>query len=118
MPNLWDHFSFRRNHENHHKLQDGLFQIASQTCSILVKVNNTNNICYGNSSTNVHYKFSGRDSEPDPPDPEHMKILIPKRQSSFSGYKKRLSVRNESMIIICVITKYEKLQFCIKLPIS
>lgn len=34
-------------------------QIASQTCSILVQVNNTNNISYGNNATNVHYNNFG-----------------------------------------------------------
>lgn len=43
----------RTDDENeHHNLQEGLFQIASQTCNILVQVNNTNNINFG---TNVHY---------------------------------------------------------------
>ncbi|CRK87377.1 CLUMA_CG001179, isoform A [Clunio marinus] len=31
----------------HHNLEEGLFQIASQTCNILVQVNNTNNINLG-----------------------------------------------------------------------
>ncbi|KAK0181173.1 hypothetical protein PV327_003479 [Microctonus hyperodae] len=38
-------------------LQDGLFQIASQACHILVQVNNTQNVSYGgnNTVTNVAY---------------------------------------------------------------
>ena len=36
----------------HHNLQEGLFQIASQTCNILVQVNNTNNINLG---SDFHY---------------------------------------------------------------
>ncbi|KAJ8688433.1 hypothetical protein QAD02_024228 [Eretmocerus hayati] len=38
-------------------LQDGLFQIASQACHILVQVNNTHNVSYGgsNSVTNLAY---------------------------------------------------------------
>ena len=39
-------------------LQEGLFQIASQTCNILVQVNNTN-ISYGNNATNVTYGGGG-----------------------------------------------------------
>ncbi|XP_024936685.1 phospholipase D3 isoform X2 [Cephus cinctus] len=42
-------------------LQDGLFQIASQACHILVQVNNTHNVSYGGSNhvTNVAYsKYS------------------------------------------------------------
>lgn len=56
MPYFWDYMNFGRSHhhENQRKLQDGLFQIASQTCSLLVQVNNTNNISFGNNSTNVH----------------------------------------------------------------
>lgn len=40
-----------------HNLQDGLFQIASQTCHILVQVNNTHNISYGgnNNVRNIAY---------------------------------------------------------------
>nr|XP_050851450.1 5'-3' exonuclease PLD3-like isoform X4 [Vespula vulgaris] len=34
-------------------LQDGLFQIASQACHILVQVNNTHNVSYGGGSNNV-----------------------------------------------------------------
>lgn len=57
MPYFWDYMNLGRTHahpENQRKLQDGLFQIASQTCSLLVQVNNTNNISFGNNSTNVH----------------------------------------------------------------
>lgn len=54
MPYFWDHFGKDHSHQKHHNLQEGLFQIASQTCSLLVQVNNTNNISYGNNSTNVH----------------------------------------------------------------
>lgn len=50
MPFFWDR---GRPYQNHHNLQEGLFQIASQTCSLLVQVNNTNNISYGNNSTNI-----------------------------------------------------------------
>lgn len=62
MPSLWDYIHIRNfnnenhtNNANHHNLQDGLFQIATQTCSILVQVNNTNNISYGDNSTNIQY---------------------------------------------------------------
>lgn len=54
---FWDYIHLGRSRTNeddelHHNLQEGLFQIASQTCNILVQVNNTNNITLG---TNVHY---------------------------------------------------------------
>lgn len=103
MPNFWDNFGFsRQGPQTHHNLQDGLFQIASQTCSILVKVNNTNNICYGNNSANVHYDFSGRDGGSD-----QTKDLIPasRKMPSFSGYKKRLSVSTICKIRMYVHTK-------------
>lgn len=49
---FWDYIHLSRSRTNDdnddehdpHNLQDGLFQIASQTCNILVQVNNTNNI--------------------------------------------------------------------------
>lgn len=93
MPAFWDNLSFSRpGQQTHHNLQDGLFQIASQTCSILVKVNNTNNICYENNSTNVHYDFTNSNGSAS----SHTKVLIPalKKQSYISGYKQRLSVSN------------------------
>nr|CAH7728067.1 unnamed protein product [Callosobruchus chinensis] len=52
MPHFWD---FGRSHKPPRNLQDGLFQIASQTCSLLVQVNNTNNISYGNNSRTMHF---------------------------------------------------------------
>lgn len=56
---FWDNFG-RQGRQEHHNLQDGLFQIATQTCSILVQVNNTNNISYGDNATNVLYNdFAG-----------------------------------------------------------
>ncbi|XP_076658422.1 5'-3' exonuclease PLD3 isoform X1 [Halictus rubicundus] len=47
-------------------LQDGLFQIASQACHILVQVNNTHNVSYGgnNNVRNIAYsKCSARDED-------------------------------------------------------
>lgn len=55
---FWDYIHLGRSQTNHdddcggtdekpHNLQDGLFQIATQTCNILVQVNNTNNINFG-----------------------------------------------------------------------
>lgn len=57
---LWDYIHIGRpDRPPHHNLQEGLFQIASQTCSILVQVNNTN-ISYGHNSSNVQYNnFTG-----------------------------------------------------------
>lgn len=60
-PGFWDYIHLGRsrtdeeNDEAHHNLQEGLFQIASQTCNILVQVNNTNNINFG---SNFHYSNS------------------------------------------------------------
>lgn len=51
MPHFWE---FGKSSPKHRNLQDGLFQIASQTCNLLVQVNNTNNISYGNNSSNIH----------------------------------------------------------------
>lgn len=51
MPHFWDYFA--RGSPKHRNLQDGLFQIASQTCNLLVQVNNTNNISYGGNSMNI-----------------------------------------------------------------
>lgn len=53
MTRFWDFFGRESPPQHHHNLQDGLFQIASQTCSLLVQVNNTNNISYGHNSTNI-----------------------------------------------------------------
>lgn len=49
-----------------HNLQDGLFQIASQACHILVQVNNTHNVSYGgnNNVRNIAYsKCSDNDED-------------------------------------------------------
>lgn len=46
-------YIFGRRRPKQHNLQEGLFQIASQTCNLLVQVNNTNNISYGNNSMNI-----------------------------------------------------------------
>lgn len=63
MPGWWDYIHIHRPEDETaapgHNLQDGLFQIASQTCSILVQVNNTNNISYGANSSNVTYNQFG-----------------------------------------------------------
>lgn len=50
---FWDYFGSKGPSPTHRNLQDGLFQIASQTCNLLVQVNNTNNISYGGHSTNI-----------------------------------------------------------------
>jgi hypothetical protein len=58
---FWDYIHLGRSRTNeeddqaHHNLQEGLFQIASQTCNILVQVNNTNNITLG---SDFHYATS------------------------------------------------------------
>lgn len=68
MPTIWEYIHLGRTDSNsssypQHNLQEGLLQIASQTCNILVQVNNTNNISYGNNATNVQYNsFEGKPS--------------------------------------------------------
>lgn len=86
MPHFWE---FGRSPPKHRNLQDGLFQIASQTCSLLVQVNNTNNISYGNNSSNIHVNTlsrpgSSRSRTPNSPersnqepDREQLLVLIP-----------------------------------------
>ncbi|KAJ8921571.1 hypothetical protein NQ315_010476 [Exocentrus adspersus] len=83
MPHFWD---FGKSTPKHRNLQDGLFQIASQTCSLLVQVNNTNNISYGNNSSNIHLNnlsTGSRSRSPDPQtgsrgaDREQLLVLIP-----------------------------------------
>lgn len=56
---FWDYVHIGRpqqeERQQYRNLQEGLLQIASQTCNILVQVNNTNNISYGDNATNVQY---------------------------------------------------------------
>lgn len=107
---FWDFFGSSER-QQHHNLQEGLFQIASQTCSILVQVNNTNNISYGNNATNIQNNYfesiakaaastsNGRFGST-PYDSEQSLVLLPQSGSSnrggakkiFSEYKHRLSV--------------------------
>lgn len=62
---FWDYIHLGRSRTDgeddqaHHNLQEGLFQIASQTCNILVQVNNTNNINLG---SDFHYATSTNSS--------------------------------------------------------
>lgn len=110
MPQFWDYFGKSQPKLN---LQDGLFQIASQTCNLLVQVNNTNNISYGQNATNIHMnnlplstprtsRSRGGDD-----DSEQLVVLIPpndrniKYKPGMFG-KPRLSVNNQ----LCVRSKY------------
>lgn len=87
MPHFWE---FGKSSPKHRNLQDGLFQIASQTCSLLVQVNNTNNISYGNNSSNIHVNTlshpgssrcsrtpSNQGCSSQEPDRERLLVLIP-----------------------------------------
>lgn len=126
MPTIWDYIHVERDPPKHN-LQEGLFQIASQTCSILVQVNNTNNISYGNNATNVQYNnfntatastsnnsqrsdgprpstSSNRRKPDDFSDGDQSVILLPSSSNDrgstkklFSNYRHRLSV---SLILI------------------
>lgn len=102
MPFFWDFFG--KSPCKQRKLQDGLFQIASQTCNLLVQVNNTNNISYGNGATNIHLNdiTLPMPITPEVPvvqetDREQLLVLIPSRGKN-TKYKqgilgnKRLSV--------------------------
>lgn len=119
MPTIWDYIHVGRDPPKHN-LQEGLFQIASQTCSILVQVNNTNNISYGNNATNVQYNnfntastSSSSSNNPGRPSPSTSSnrrrpddfsdgdqdiILLPSSSDRgstkklFSNYRHRLSV--------------------------
>jgi membrane-anchored protein YejM (alkaline phosphatase superfamily) len=93
----------------HRNLQEGLFQIASQTCNILVQVNNTNNINNTNNfnlgGSDYHYTNQNQPSTSKKTsfhEVEHRVVLLqPKKEqnspqrtrfSRLSEYKRRLSV--------------------------
>lgn len=125
MPTIWDYIHVGRDPPKHN-LQEGLFQIASQTCSILVQVNNTNNISYGNNATNVQYNnfntasASTSSNEPRPStsssnrrrpddfgDGDQSVILLPSSSNDrgstkklFSNYRHRLSVSVSNLILL------------------
>lgn len=67
----WDYIYIHRTDDESssmgHDLQAGLLQIASQTCNILVQVNNTNNITYGDNATNVTFNQFASSSTRGPP---------------------------------------------------
>lgn len=122
MPTIWDYIHIGREPPKHN-LQEGIFQIASHTCSILVQVNNTNNISYGNNATNVQYNnfntaststttsnnserpstssnSNNRRRPDDFADEDQSNILLPSSSNDrgstkklFSNYRHRLSVR-------------------------
>lgn len=106
-----------------HNLQEGLFQIASQTCNILVQVNNTKNINFG---PNFHYESfkssdfseastsSGKTRKTTFFDLEQSVVLLQPKQTKSSApttptrgrfhrlseYKRRLSVSSWRNIVI------------------
>lgn len=109
--------------KSHLNLQEGLFQIASQTCNILVQVNNTNNINLG---PNFHYgseqqpstssngkKTSFHDIE------QRVVLLQPKKDTSpqrtrfsrLSDYKRRLSVSGKFPLKADKHAKFHFLRF-------
>jgi hypothetical protein len=131
---FWDyiHLSRTRTDEEddqaHHNLQEGLFQIASQTCNILVQVNNTNNINVGsdfdyngfaNSNSSEFPRASTSSSVSTSSrkttffDLEQSLVLLQPKQSNSSAaetptkgrfhklaeYKRRLSVSRHDIVI-------------------
>lgn len=101
MTRFWEFFGRDAPHEHHRNLQDGLFQIASQTCSLLVQVNNTNNISYGHHSTNIQWN-SLQTLHPVPPprpssrkhseqDREQLLVLIPPHGKNAAKFKGSVS---------------------------
>ncbi|KAI4457676.1 phospholipase d - related [Holotrichia oblita] len=107
MPKFWDYFG--RSSPKHRNLQEGLFQIASQTCNLLVQVNNTNNISFGDNATNILSNtldsFAGYSSSRE--DREQLVVLLPptniSRGSRFKNtgglLKPRLSTVLETPVI-------------------
>lgn len=87
MPSLWDYLHLNQS-QNKRNLEEGLFQIASQTCNILVKVNNTNNINLTRSNSD-EYGCAGP-----PKGKSSMQICVPKfrKNSITSGCNPGLSV--------------------------
>ncbi|KPJ14385.1 Phospholipase D3 [Papilio machaon] len=93
MPSLWDYLHFNRQYSNKRNLEEGLFQIASQTCNILVKVNNTNNINLTRNDRSDEYGCAGP-----PKGKSSMQICVPKfrKNSITSGCNPGLSTVLES----------------------
>ncbi|CAH2261662.1 jg12217 [Pararge aegeria aegeria] len=88
MPSWWDYLHFNRQYNNKRNLEEGLFQIASQTCNILVKVNNTNNINLTRNNRSDEYGCAGP-----PKGKSSMQICVPKfrKNSITSGCNPGLS---------------------------
>lgn len=108
MPSWWDYLHFNRQYSNKRNLEEGLFQIASQTCNILVKVNNTNNINLTRNNRSDEYGCAGP-----PRGKSSMQICVPKfrKNSITSGCNPGLSVSrylllNTLYIIIKALKRY------------
>ncbi|CAG4935737.1 unnamed protein product [Parnassius apollo] len=81
MPSICDYLQFNRQYSNKRNLEEGLFQIASQTCNILVKVNNTNNINLTSNNRSDEYGCAGP-----PMGKSSMQICVPKfRNNSITA---------------------------------
>lgn len=132
---FWDYIHLGRSHTNDnedeqgHNLQEGLFQIATQTCNILVQVNNTNNINLGfddfevKKSENYGGGGGGESSKASRQktlfDLEQSVVLLqPKgnnlspstptkvRFSRLSEYKRRLSVSHNQHYLLKLLVSY------------
>lgn len=121
---FWDYIHLSRSRTNygddeaHHNLQEGLFQIATQTCNILVQVNNTNNINFGcdnyEAKKSAHFggECSRNATQQNIFDLEQSVVLLQPKQgtklspptptkvrfSRLSEYKRRLSVSHDQLI--------------------
>lgn len=90
MPSWWDYLHLNRQYQNKRNLEEGLFQIASQTCNILVKVNNTNNINLTRNNRSDEYGCAGP-----PKGKSSMQICVPskfRKNSITSGCNPGLPV--------------------------
>lgn len=111
---MWDYIiHLGKNNENNagfHNLEEGLFQIASQTCNILVQVNNNSTNIYNagtsDAGPSTSSAFESEQSVVLLPPINEVKTLQRKSssaeriQKTLSHYRRRLSVRFKRCIYI------------------
>nr|XP_031839096.1 phospholipase D3-like isoform X2 [Nomia melanderi] len=84
-------------------LQDGLFQIASQACHILVQVNNTHNVSYGgnNDVRNIAYsKCSMKDEDPINPTNSSVSQGTASTLKSYTKYTKEAAKDQDVVVLL------------------